>query len=375
MEITLQYSDLSTGGSSHKEYKVTVTPEGKGHVVTAWFGRIGGTLQETRKTPSPVSLEDAKDIFDGLVRDKMRKGYLPVKGKVPLPPISLSQSTKQARAGLIPSEGTDAASRTPYPIENLTEVASETEAQAVLRSPKFWLQTKVNGVFCQIRKHANGSYSRFNKLGLLVQNLPAEVLADLKKIKAKTFFLAGELVGNRFIAENILELDGKKLSDESYARRFLALEETILAKSRHVTLVATWRTLEEKIEGLKALKDSRSEGAVFKLVGAQYRAGNSGQHFKFKFTKTLSAVVLRKGDEGKNSATLGLLSGGETYVEVGKCSLNGKEFVQVGEVVEVRYLYGTEGNRLYQPRMERKRTDVRPEECTIKQIIYQGAVA
>jgi hypothetical protein len=154
------------------------------------------------------------------------------------------------------------------------------------------------------------------------------------------------------------------------------LESLILAKARHVTITATWRTKQEKIEGRAALMRTRAEGEVFKLITATYRAGNSHNHKKFKYIKTLSALVIGKGHKGRNSATIGLYDGPK-IVEVCRCSLNGKQEVDIGSIVEVLYLYGTEGQRLYQARFPKDkiiRTDVDPQKCTVDQIIYQEGV-
>lgn len=359
--ISLFYNDLQTGGTSDKEYNVQVHWTGTGYQVNFQYGRRGGTLQAGSKTPTLVSKEAAEHIFDGLVAEKMKKGYQPIATKAA--PI----------AAPIAAVG----QRTPYPIEDLVEIATEHESDVFLNSLKYWLQTKNDGDFRQIQKLADGSYLGFNKLGNVVSGLPSEVVYELKKIKAKTFFLAGELVGNRFIAENQLELNGTDLSRETYAKRFETLEYLILANARHVTLTATWRSRSEKLEGMKALMENRCEGGVYKLITAIYRPGAGRQHFKYKFVKTLSAVVVGLGHKGHNSATIALVEAGGKMIEVGHVSLNGKPKINVNTVVEVDYLYGTEGRRLYQARLNPVnpiRTDVPIKKCTIDQIIYKEGV-
>lgn len=370
--VRLTYSDLHTGGTSNKEYRVSMVPEGRLFHVVAFFGKIGGTLAEARKTTEPVPFDEASDIFNRTVEEKARKGYVLDNDKSPAPEVlGIGQHKAVNKIREITSRP-----RTPYPIEDLAEISSQQEAEVLLRQARYWLQMKNDGRFAQFQKRSDGSYTHYNKLGETVGNMPAEVLAELKRLKAKTFFIAGELIGVRFVAENLLELDGVDYSKRSYAERFTELEGLVLAESRHVTLTATWFKLADKLQGYQAIRGRRGEGIVLKLSSAVYKAGDSGQHLKFKFVKSLSAVVIRTGDKGHNSATIGLYDGGKLR-EVGHVSLNGKPKVKINDVIEVEYLYGSEGSRLVQARMANLgvRKDVTPKECTFDQIIYQGAVA
>jgi bifunctional non-homologous end joining protein LigD len=343
---------------SDKVYSLQIEKQGDGYIVNAQWGRRGGTMQVGSKTASPVPLADAEKIYNRLVASKRAEGYQP--GTTAAAPVATTATQN---------------GRTPFGIEVLEEIATENEALAYLKSPKYFLQLKCDGHYCQIQKLADGSYRRFNKLGGSVAGIPAEVVADLKKFKASTFFMCGELIGNSYIVFDLYELDGHSFANESYTHRFNELEGLVLSTSRFVTVVATWRTLREKVLGMKALRDNRCEGAVFKLAAATYRGGDSGHHFKFKFVKSLSAVVVRKGDKGHNSATIGLYDKDRCMIEVGHCSLNGKETVNVGQVLEIHYLYGSADKRLVQARMKGIRDDVPPAKCTLDQIIFKEGVA
>lgn len=362
--IELQYSDLKIGGSSHKIYIVRLEKSTGGYLVNFQYGRIGGRLNDGTKTPSAVSFEEATVIFDRLVDEKLRKGYMPPKdGKAAPTSIPVPAGRIVGVAGL----------RTPYPIEDLEEI-EEHESTVYVHSPKYWLQKKNNGEFRQVQKLADGTYLGFNKLGNLVNSLPSEVVDDLRKLKAKTFFGAGELIGNKWIVENLLELNGGDLSRNIYGERFAKLECLIPANATHVTVTQTWRSLKEKLQGVAILKKTRAEGEVYKLITAIYRPGATGQHRKHKYTKTASVIVIGLGHKGHNSATLALHGANGEIIEVGRCSLNGKPSVNIGTIVEVRYLYATEGRRLYQPRLERIRTDIESRKCTIAQLIYKEGV-
>jgi len=360
--ISLYYQNSAK--NSDKEYHIQIVPVATGFAVNFQFGRRGSKLQTGTKI-SGVSAEQARKVFDSLVHRKTIEGYEPPKGKM--------ATVIEARAGLVPSNKTDNF-RTPFPIEDLDEIPVAS-IEPYMNNSNYWLQLKADGQFRQIEKRADGTYAGFNKLGTLSGALNSEIVYELDRIKAKTFFVCGEHVGNIFIAYNLLRLNGKNLSTLTYEKRYRALEKLIPPSGRHVTLIPTWETPEAKREGFAALEKHRYEGGVFARRDAAYRPGNSGNHKKFKFIKSLSAIVVRIGDKGHNSAAIGLYDAQGKMVEVGHVSLNGKPTVSINSVIEVHYLYGGAGRHLVQARMKSIRSDVLAEDCTVDQIIYKAGIA
>lgn len=114
------------------------------------------------------------------------------------------------------------------------------------------------------------------------------------------------------------------------------------------------------------------EGVILKRADSRYDRGNRSPNWlKAKFVVTAEVVVLAVRDDGKESASLGMVSGSKV-IEVGRCSLIGKPNVIPGDVVEVRYLYALNPARprLYQPTLLRVRTDKSVEECTLDQLRF-----
>lgn len=115
------------------------------------------------------------------------------------------------------------------------------------------------------------------------------------------------------------------------------------------------------------------EGLMLKKVDSHYASGGrNADWLKLKFVATADVVVKRLRADGKESVEYIVYDEhtGAT-VEIGKASLIGKEKreqLQVGDVIEVRYLYVGADGRLYQPTVLRKRTDKRPDECTTQQL-------
>jgi bifunctional non-homologous end joining protein LigD len=68
---TLYYQE----GSSDKMYEVFIESKDDGCIVRFAYGRRGSALQIGIKTPAPVPAEEAVRIFDGLVKQKLAKGY------------------------------------------------------------------------------------------------------------------------------------------------------------------------------------------------------------------------------------------------------------------------------------------------------------
>ena len=346
--VSLHYQD----DRSDKVYHVQVEPKGKGYVVNFQFGRRGSTLQTGSKTPKPVSLDEALKIRERLVREKLGKGYQVMNGA--------------AHAAPVPP--TEAAPRTDYPAELLTEIP-DAQLIGLLRDDRFWLQEKRDGHRRQIAKR-DGELIGYNRKGTAVP-LPANLVRELSQIRLDSFVLDGEIEGDQFIAFDLLNADGD-LADAPYSQRFTQLTR-LLKGMRSAQTVATWTGSRNKEQAAVDLHDLRAEGLVFKRADAPYRGGRNGQHYKFKFVKTCTAKVLRVGDKGKQSVALGLLEKGK-WVDAGTVSTIGKPATQVGDLIEVRYLYATEGRRLYQAIYMRKRDDQSDSDCRIDQLVFKQGV-
>lgn len=113
------------------------------------------------------------------------------------------------------------------------------------------------------------------------------------------------------------------------------------------------------------------EGVVFSLATGFYTGGRSFHKLKHKFVKEIDCHVGKTGRDGKDNADLELWDEAqEKFVSVGTVTtLNGDgDKIKPGMVVTVRFLYVTEGNRLYQPTLPRIREDKPPRECMVEQL-------
>jgi ATP-dependent DNA ligase len=160
---------------------------------------------------------------------------------------------------------------------------------------------------------------------------------------------------------------------DGWARRHAALEAPDLIEmldGTPVKIVRVARGWRDKAALLDAVAAEGGEGIMAKHVNGDYQPGVRVEHTrKVKFVKTADVVVMQvnRPDPQHGSATLGVVSPTGAIIKVGACSLIGKPVVAPGDVIEVEFLYFTDGKQLYQPRMKRVRTDKQPQDCDLTQ--------
>lgn len=368
--IALAYNDTAAGGSSDKVYHVALEkmPAGESglsvelYSVTAQYGRRGSALVSQKKA-SNVTYAVAKKTYTKLVAEKIAKGYMP-QGVAPAPQVAPSGAAVDVK-----------------PPELLEEITTPHGAEPFVHDPNYWMQDKSDGVSRGVVKQ-RGEIFGINKRGVPVP-LPAELVAELERVKLDTFQIDAELVGNKLICRDLLVAD-QDISLLPYYQRFAILQELIGAivagtsTFQYVQIVQTW-VGDEKATALENSRAARREGVVFKLIRAPYRPGRNGQHKKYKFIKTLSAIAGKPRDKGKESVELFLYDGDNLceprnltpLKRCGTVSLIGKAAFKEGAILEVAYLYAMPGGLMQQARILSVRDDVDAQDCTTDQLIYK----
>jgi bifunctional non-homologous end joining protein LigD len=213
-----------------------------------------------------------------------------------------------------------------------------------------------------------------NRKGLLI-GLPETVFGSVRSISGD-FILDGECLGDLFCAFDILEINGQDLRAEPYQQRLVKLMAFFNRSGlRHIRLVETAIGQESKERLMQRLRSERKEGVVFKRLDAPYTPGrpnSGGPQLKHKFYATCSAVVSNLNE--KRSVELRLLNG-DGFQPVGNVTIPVNfEVPQVGQVVEIRYLYAfKESHALYQPIYLGPRKDLEVHECVLSQLKYKAA--
>lgn len=156
-----------------------------------------------------------------------------------------------------------------------------------------------------------------------------------------------------------------------YQRR-AALETFLASVPNPFKIVPQARTADEKIALASKALGECFEGLVVKQSDSPYRSGGrTTEWLKVKFVATADVVVTDVRGDGKDSVGYEVYDETGAPVDIGRASLIGKEkngVINVGDVIEVRYLYVGNDGRLYQPTILRKRDDKRADECTTEQL-------
>ena len=347
--ITLYFRE----GSSDKIYQAAIEPKGGGFNVNFAYGRRGSTLSTGTKTQSPVSHDEAKAIYEKLVKEKTAKGYTPGADGTPY-----RQTEKENQITGIHCQ--------------LLNPVEEHDAEKLIEDSAYWMQEKWDGRRLLLHKQ-DGKITGINRRGLAVA-LPEPLVRDAQACP-EDFTLDGEAIGDMLCAFDVLLVGDEDLRGRRYTERLLILAN-LLGTFAHpgIHLTETAHLPEEKRRMFDHLKSEGREGVVFKHVDAPYIAGrpaSGGSQLKHKFHETASFIVGKIN--AKRSVTLQLLDG-NTLVGAGNVTIPpNHEIPAPGWIVECRYLYAfKESGCIYQPVYLGVRDDIRAEECTTAQLKYKA---
>ena len=345
--ITLYYHE----GSSDKVYQCAIEPAGDRFAVNFAYGRRGSTLNTGTKTNVPVDYDDAKRIYDKLVKEKTAKGYTAGENGTPY------QHTEKQPSGLLPQ---------------LLNAIEEKQVLDLMGDDRWCAQEKFDGRRLIVRKEG-AAINGINKKGNLV-GLPESLCQVINHYEADVV-LDGESIGDNYYAFDLLNLDGIDIRDWPYRERLAALMNLLFSVQQTVIkFVDTGFTTEQKIALLDKLRKGRREGIVFKQLHAAYTVGrpnSGGSQLKHKFVATLSAVVARVNRQ--RSVELQLL-GQDGWVSCGNVTIPANHRIPAaGQVVEIRYLYCfKESGLLYQPVYLGQRDDVDDSDCLTSQLKFKA---
>lgn len=349
--VELTYEDPAK--NSHKFYRLTR----QGNVVTAQWGRIG-TAGQAKSHTLPTDSE-AIDWMDKQAHAKRMKGYrdngspAPVAGGAPAPTPAPEPVKRKPTVGAMLAE--------PMDFDNIGAliVNDEWVIEQKLDGHRLLLQGTGSGVKPLNR---NGQPYAAKNLpdGLRTMVLPDGVILDGELL---------DLAGLEFWAFDFRLVDGSMDTAPLDMRRDLLLRAVDrMSLKVHVLKQAVGTDAKQRL--VEQAITSHAEGVVCKRVSAPYKGRRDQAWRKVKFMSTCEVIVVGVRDDGKDSAKLALVDADGMLVEVGRVSLIGREEVAPGDVIEVRFLYATDDNRLYQPVMVRRRTDKDPLACTMDQLRF-----
>jgi ATP-dependent DNA ligase len=253
--------------------------------------------------------------------------------------------------------------------ELLTEVSIK-EAARLIEDSRYGAQEKENGKRRVVVRDNSAVYC-FNREGEK-RDLPPAVVKVLLKHHLNKFIVDTELCGTkikpRLVVFDALILGKEALAQTAYEYREQRIHGEFENFHPIIEVIKTARTSEEKFALAEKLYKERAEGVVFKLMSAPYKQSRAGQHFKLKFWKDADFVVMGPSPEGHDSVEIGVYRNGKLY-RVSGVSLIGRERVNIGDVLTVKYLYATKNLHIVQPIMLGKRDDKAPRTCTVDQLV------
>jgi len=348
-QITLYYRE----GTSDKCYRARIEPKENGYVVLFAYGRRGSTLNTGTKTESPVPYEQAKAIYEKLVKEKQSKGYT-------------------VGTDGTPYQHTDKANQSTGIHCQLLNPVEEDQIEQLIQSPEYWMQEKFDGRRLLIRK-VGSTITGINRLGLAVA-VPESLVSELAHCPID-LILDGEAIGDTFCAFDLLQVKDEPTRRLGYHQRYLRLMNVMASfRHPHIHIPETHFLESDKREAFHRFKRDGCEGVVFKRQTAPYTAGrpsSGGPQLKFKFCETASFVVGKIN--AKRSVSL-LLFDGDRIVGAGNVTIPANhEIPKPGDMVECRYLYAFRGSGcIYQPVYLGKRQDITAEECVVTQLKYKA---
>lgn len=220
----------------------------------------------------------------------------------------------------------------------------------------------------------------YNRQGERGKGLTPEIIAALKRHPLHQFVIDCEFVGaeDRLYIFDALHLGDHNVVNEKYRTRLEYVHAGFDGLDKHIVPVQGAFTAEQKFALAERLERDFAEGFVMKDLNAPYRQGNRQgtvrHNYRYKFVKTLDAVVIgdsqERDDKGmlKNSVRLGLYTDRGFLKDICGATKKARYVLKPGDVVEIMYLYGTGAGDVVQPRIVRLRDDKKPEQCTMSQI-------
>jgi bifunctional non-homologous end joining protein LigD len=345
-------------GSSDKVYQLQLESVQEQWSVNAQWGRRGSALQSDSKVSS-VAYEEAKRVYDRILREKMGKGYriaqATANGDAP---ISVGLPSVKEHSGHAP--------------ELLTPI-EETAALQLAQDTSWWFQQKFDGRRLAVQK-TDGQYSGINKLGQLIP-IDSGLTKSLQSVEAQAFLVDGEITDSRFHLWDLLGINNTDLRTQPYEIRYARLGLVFRGVDEVLRVCETAMTPKAKRAFVNNMHETRAEGFVCKNRNAAYAGGRAGQHFKCKFVTTASFIVgpkpEKKAGDGHRSIALFLLDADRTRF-MGTVGVPERYSLPMeGQIIDVRYLYchpGADGKLIQAKYFGQIRDDIGRGECFVSQL-------
>jgi bifunctional non-homologous end joining protein LigD len=242
----------------------------------------------------------------------------------------------------------------------------------ILDSKDWTVQQKLDGQ--RLMVHLDEGVARgYNRKGSLTP-LNDNILNVFKNVSGCWLF-DGEYFDNVFWVFDIVEspLHNSKLP---LSNRIVVLDKFFTYIDVSSVKKLSYHT-QNKGSFVKSCVAADAEGVIFKNLNSTYQFGKrSSNMLKYKFVQTTDVFVTETKRKDKEQAiSIGQYHEGRIVDSGGlKIPLDLVDQIQKGDILEVRYLYATKSNKLYQPIFHRLRKDKDASDCTTADLKYAGSV-
>jgi bifunctional non-homologous end joining protein LigD len=327
--------------SSHKRYAAVIEKSDDLYIVKFEYGAVGKSQKSGLKTVEPVALDAAMKIYQKLLTSKIKKGYIE------------QGESRSINVSLPEDSGFQ-----PLLLKEVQEDGLNT-----MLTGHFIMQRKYDGVRQLIEVNSK-EIKAINKKGQYT-NIAAELAEEAASIN-HDFVIDGEGFGGHIVAFDLLSFDGVDYRKKPYAVRLTKLLEEF-SSCKNIKVISSHE--QNKQGAFEHYKSQRYEGVVFKDPSAQYLPSRTQAYQKFKFTKSLSALVNAR-NEGKRSVNISLLNCGKK-IDIGNVTIPSNHNIpNTDAIVEINYLYAHDSNKLCQPIFKGLRQDISADECQLSQLVF-----
>lgn len=248
------------------------------------------------------------------------------------------------------------------------------DIEPFLKSPDWHLQQKLDGIRARLVVEGSKASVLGNTGGPLVSTTAMPVVRDILRYamdRPGSYSLEGEIIGSKWWIYDM------PMSKVPWVQRLTMLHNTMrTVHSSWMRICPTAMTADIKRKAWDAILREGVEGAVLKHVNGTIVDGDKrvSHVLKCKVTHTIDAFVTERGigngyDGTDNWLSFAVLQG-TAIKHLGRCSTIGKPYANVGDVIELKYLYVGAGGKLVQPTHLRNRPDKTPDECTTEQLKF-----
>jgi bifunctional non-homologous end joining protein LigD len=325
------------------------------------YGRRGSSLVNGRKNQQGLTYWAAKRMYQTLVRSKLRKGYKPK--------TDGSFTTYTPYEDVYAAVAADEDKMTDFVPQLLTPVdLAGAKALWKEHAGNILLQTKHDGerrnVVVQEKLVAANRKGR----EVQIQQSVSDACKNLIEGWDDILEIDTEDMGSHLVIFDCLQIAGEDMRKKSFLQRNAILQTLHMSISQarlehllKVDVAYKPDNYEEFIDFINYARETNEEGVVISIGSQDYGTGLSQQKFKLKFYADATVEVTAINEQRSVRIAVNAYRKGSRDLmvfEVGNCAIPAnREIPEIGDLVEVRYLYAYPGGSLYQPFYKGLRTD------------------